>query len=474
MIDPIHHGHVTIWADDELVGIIQGMLSPLSLALTRASDEQDLVQQVRHTRPLLAIVHSVKKPTNLAELLTGLHRLQSDLAILLILGHEHIHLGNSIAVSPKLKVLAEPLDLTALSQRIMEATGLSSPLERSLGHDDLRNQSDYAHLLGLSPKMKEIMMIINQVAPTNIKVLIRGEGGTGKELVARTLYARSLRRDKPFIKVLCAALPEGLLESELFGYEKGAFTGALRRKPGKFEFANHGTIFLDEIGEISPGLQAKLLQVLQDGEFSRVGGETDVKVDTRVLAATNKNLEKAVAEGTFREDLFYRINVVSVHLPPLRERKEEISYLVEYFLEKFNHQYNKTYQKLSESTLQRFYQYDWPGNVRELENIVKRIVVLDNEDVVLAKPPPQEDLSLGSPAPQARAAPVASTTGASPTPIYSLKSVGKEAASQAERDLIRNILYQTHWNRKRAAELLQISYKALLYKIKKYDLNNDG
>jgi two-component system response regulator AtoC len=349
MIDPIHHGHVAIWADEELVGVIQGLVNPLSVALSCASDEQDLIQQVRHTRPLLAIVHSVKKPTNLIELLSGLHRLQSDLAILLILDHEHINLQNSIAVSPKLKVLSEPLDLTALNQRIMEATGLSSPLERSLAQDDLRNQSDYGHLLGLSPKMKEIMMIINQVAPTNIKVLIRGESGTGKELVARTLYARSLRKDKPFIKVLCAALPEGLLESELFGYEKGAFTGALRRKPGKFEFANHGTIFLDEIGEISPGLQAKLLQVLQDGEFSRVGGETDVKVDTRVLAATNKNLEKAVAEGTFREDLYYRINVVSVHLPPLRERKEEISYLVEYFLEKFNHQYNKTYQRLSES-----------------------------------------------------------------------------------------------------------------------------
>ncbi len=463
-----------MWADDELAGIIQGLVSPLNLALTRASDEQDLIQQVRHTRPLLTIVHSVKKPTSLIELCVGLHRLQSDLAILIILGHEHVYLQKAIAVSPKLKILPEPLDLTELSQRIMEGTGISPPLERSLGHDDLRNQSDYAHLLGLSPKMKEIMMIINQVAPTNIKVLIRGESGTGKELVARTLYARSLRKDKPLIKVLCAALPEGLLESELFGYEKGAFTGALRRKPGKFEFANHGTIFLDEIGEISPGLQAKLLQVLQDGEFSRVGGETDVKVDTRVIAATNKNLEKAVAEGTFREDLYYRINVVSVHLPPLKERKEEISYLVEYFLEKFNHQYNKNYQRLGESTLQRFYQYDWPGNIRELENIVKRIVVLDNEDVVLARPPSHNEPQWSSPAPQPKPAPLASGVGPSPSSGYSLKSVGKEAASHAEKELIRNILYQTHWNRKRAAELLQISYKALLYKIKKYDLNNDG
>jgi two-component system response regulator AtoC len=473
VIDQPHLGHVCILADDEIVGLVQSLVAPLNLALSRATDDQDLAQQVRHTHPLLAIIHSAKKSNALPDLCAGLTRLQDDLAILIVLRPEHLHLQKLIAASPKLKVLTEPVDLTALNQRIVESTGLSSPIDRSMGQDDLRNQSDYGHLLGLSPKMKETMMIINQVAPTNIKVLIRGESGTGKELVARTLYARSLRKDKPFIKVLCAALPEGLLESELFGYEKGAFTGALRRKPGKFEFANHGTIFLDEIGEISPGLQAKLLQVLQDGEFSRVGGETDVKVDTRVLAATNKNLEKAVAEGAFREDLFYRINVVSVHLPPLRERREEIPYLIEYFLEKFNHQYNKRYPRLSEHTLQRFLQYDWPGNIRELENIVKRIVVLDNEDIVFAKSQTKEDSS--QPIHTTPSAPT--PTPSEPTPSvtsYSLKSVGKEAAGQAERDLIRNILYQTHWNRKRAAEILQISYKALLYKIKKYNLNNDG
>jgi two-component system response regulator AtoC len=474
MTDQPHFGHISILADDEIAGIAQSLITPLNLALSRATDEHDLAQQVRHTHPLLAIIHSAKEPGRLPELCAGLNRLQSDLAILIILPQEHSHFQKLIAASPKLRVLTEPIDLTMFSQRILEATGLSTPLDRVIGQDELRNQGDYSHLLGLSPKMKEIMMIINQVAPTNIKVLIRGESGTGKELVARTLYARSLRKDKPFIKVLCAALPEGLLESELFGYEKGAFTGALRRKPGKFEFANHGTIFLDEIGEISPGLQAKLLQVLQDGEFSRVGGETDVKVDTRVLAATNKNLEKAVADGTFREDLFYRINVVSVFLPPLRERKEEIPYLVEYFLEKFNHQYNKHYPRLSENTLHRFLQYEWPGNVRELENIVKRIVVLDNEDIVFDKALAKEET--GAHAPSALPTPASSSTASASPPVssYSLKSVGKEAASQAERDLIRNILYQTHWNRKRAAELLQISYKALLYKIKKYDLNNAG
>jgi two-component system response regulator AtoC len=284
--------------------------------------------------------------------------------------------------------------------------------------------------------------------------------------VARTIYARSLRREKPFIKVLCAALPETLLESELFGYEKGAFTGAMRRKPGKFEFANHGTMFLDEIGEINPSLQAKLLQVLQDGEFSRVGGETDVKVDTRVIAATNKNLEKAVAQGGFREDLYYRLNVVSIHIPPLRERKEEIYFLIEYFLDKFNRQYNKKYQKISPEIMQRFIDYDWPGNIREIENAIKRIVVLEKEDIVLGNVATSEEQpKMSQPGiPQ-------SPSGGDREVQYSLKDVGKEAASKAERELIRNVLYQTHWNRKRAAERLQISYKALLYKIKKYDLN---
>src|SRR5262249_36681289 len=199
------------------------------------------------------------------------------------------------------------------------------------------------------------------------------------ELVARALYASSLRRDKPFVKVNCAALPTELLESELFGFERGAFTGAIQHKPGKFEFANHGTMFLDEIGDMSVPLQAKLLQVLQDGEFSRLGGKHDVHVDVRVIAATNKNLELAVADGPFREDLFFRLNVVSIGMPPLRERREEIPLLCDYFLKKYSVQYNKPYTDLSRDTTQLFMEYDWPGNIRELENLVKRAVVLGSE-----------------------------------------------------------------------------------------------
>lgn len=337
--------------------------------------------------------------------------------------------------------------------------------------EDSQSSNDYGHLLSHSKKMKDILNIINQVAETNITVLVRGESGTGKELVSRTVHARSLRMEKPFVKVLCAALPEGLLESELFGYEKGAFTGAHRRKPGKFEFANHGTIFLDEIGEIHPILQAKLLQVLQDGEFSRIGGEIDVKVDARVIAATNKQLEKAVEDGSFREDLFYRLNVVSIHLPPLRERKEEIPVLAEYFFNKYCEQYNKKKHLLSDQTLKLLQDYDWPGNIREMENTVKRMVVLENENIILQKisEKPAEPVIPVSAMPVSQ--PV-QTVETEIKPGFSLKEVGKDAAGKAEKELIQTILNQTHWNRKKAAQLLQISYKALLYKIKKYELND--
>src|SRR5438045_5492544 len=215
--------------------------------------------------------------------------------------------------------------------------------------------------------MEEIKNTIEQVADTNATVLIRGESGTGKEMVARMVYGQSGRREKPFVKVNCAAIPYELLESELFGYEQGAFTGANRQKLGKFDQANNGTIFLDEISEMHPSLQAKLLHVLQDGEFARLGGKRDIAVDVRVLAATNKFLERAVEDGLFREDLFYRLNVVSIHIPPLRERREEVPVFLDFFLTKYSEQYGKHPPPFSELAVGRIMEYSWPGNIRELE-----------------------------------------------------------------------------------------------------------
>ena len=308
-----------------------------------------------------------------------------------------------------------------------------------------------------SEKMQRIKEIIDQVANTDVTILIQGESGVGKEVVARSIHLNSNRKEKPFVKVNCAALPGELLESELFGYEKGAFTGAYRQKPGKFELANEGIIFLDEIGDISHSLQAKLLQVLQDHEFSRLGGRKDVRVNVRVLAATNCNLEKAVEKGNFREDLFYRLNVVNVTIPPLRERKEEIRFFVQYFLNKFEAKYHKRVKPVSDALMEAFLRYTWLGNVRELENIVQRYVVLQNEESIM------KELSSAARETQREEAREIEKEKGEAT---SLREVHKTAVRQAESDLIQKALQRTNWNRKKAADLLNISYKSLLNKIK--------
>src|SRR3954465_2501565 len=237
-------------------------------------------------------------------------------------------------------------------------------------------------LLGTSDNMREVHDLIGRVADTDVTVLVRGESGTGKELVARAIHASSPRKNRTFVKVNCAALPSELLESELFGFERGAFTGAIQQKPGKFEFAHEGTMFLDEISEMHPPLQSKLLQVLQDGEFARLGGREDVHVDVRIVAATNRDLERAVADGHFREDLFFRLNVVCITLPPLRQRRDEIPVFTERFLAQYAEHYNKPAISLSSDTMRLFASYDWPGNVRELENLLKRAVVLGSDESI--------------------------------------------------------------------------------------------
>jgi two-component system response regulator AtoC len=317
-----------------------------------------------------------------------------------------------------------------------------------------------------SDKMHRIKEIIDQVANTDVTVLIQGESGSGKEVVARSIHLNSLRRDKPFVKVNCAALPQELLESELFGYEKGAFTGAYRQKPGKFELANGGTIFLDEILEISPSLQAKLLQVLQDREFSRLGGKKDIRVDARVLVSTNRNIKEAVENGRFREDLYYRLNVVNITIPPLRERKEEIPIFVEYFLDKFEKKFHKKVKPLSDQIMKGLLNRDWPGNVRELENVIQRCVVLGNEGANI-----EEWVS----ASEKESNPTMTETNqVNKKPRPSLKEVHREAIIQAESEVIRKALEQANWNRKKASSILNISYKALLYKIKQCGIDKSS
>ena len=318
-----------------------------------------------------------------------------------------------------------------------------------------------------SGAMSNVREILDQISGTDVTVLIQGESGCGKEIVARAVHQHSSRAQKNFVKVNCAALPEDLLESELFGYEKGAFTGANSRKPGRFEIANHGTIFLDEIAEMSPGLQAKMLQVLQDREFTRLGGNKEIKVDVRVVCATHRPLVKMVEDGDFREDLYFRLNVVNIEIPPLRDRREEIPGLCETFLTRYSARYRRPLHVLSSEMLQAFEQYDFPGNIRELENMIKRIVVLESENSILADLDRKRVVGdeSGLSVLQSVLTEIEETAGDVP-----LREVGRRMAQQAERETIERILHRTSWNRKQAAKLLNVSYKTLLQKIRESGL----
>lgn len=316
-------------------------------------------------------------------------------------------------------------------------------------------------------KMKKIKTIIDEIAKTDVSILIKGESGTGKKLIAEALHLNSHRREKPFVKVNCAAIPKGLLESELFGFEKGAFTGAYLKKPGKFELANEGTILLNEIGGIDISLQGKLLQVLQDGTFSRLGGDGDIEVNARVITTTKDHLEMSIRQGRFREDLFFRINVMSITVPPLRDRREQILPLSQYYFDLYRTKYRKVLPLLSAKTISFFKEYHWPGNIRELENLIKRIVIFGDEEMVIKDLNNQNGEREKNPEPSEDS--LQNVSKGKDT--FNLKEVGKKAAEAAEREIIQTTLHETHWNRKEAAKLLRVSYKALLYKIQKYKLD---
>jgi DNA-binding NtrC family response regulator len=305
--------------------------------------------------------------------------------------------------------------------------------------------------------MRAICRVIENIADTEATVLIRGESGVGKDLVARAIHAASTRRDGPFVKVNCAAIPSELLESEFFGHEKGAFTGAHQRKLGRFEFANKGTIYLDEIAELPLALQAKLLHVLQDFRFFRVGGHGVIEVDARVIAATNRDLEHAMARGEFREDLYYRLNVVEIRVPPLRERKEEIPLLASWFLSRFNEQYGRK-KKLSPETMVRLTEHSWSGNIRELENVMRRLVVLTDGERAF-----EASLARGRNGHAAAQQPA-------PVITESLREIARRSAREAERTALATVLERVHWNRAEASRILKVSYKTLLNKIAECEL----
>src|SRR5882762_2458923 len=307
-------------------------------------------------------------------------------------------------------------------------------------------------IFGHSEAMQSVRSRLGKVAAANVPVLITGESGTGKDIIARLIHGLSPWKTGPYVKVNCPAIPGTLLESELFGYERGAFTGAVGSKPGRVELAHRGTLFLDEISELDLALQSKLLQLLQDGQFCRIGAQEDKKVEVRVVCATNRHLQSEIENGTFRQDLFYRINVVNLALPPLRERRGDIEELAQYFLEYYNRKYNCRAKALSVELMAVLQKYHWPGNIRELENLTKRYVILGSEEVISSDLVTREQEYFN---------PEISVDG----PI-SLKKVTRQATRELERKIILKVLQAHHWNRKQAARALSISYRALLYKIR--------
>ena len=450
----------------------------------------EMVASVKQGDPPDIVLLDVMMPgMNGLETLRALKAAKPELQVVMLSGREH---ASTIVEAVRLGAadyVIKPDDPEGLGEIALDAAIKNAIEKNRLVSEitELRRQlnddQDRAFLFwGDSPDMQAIATVIEQVSDSDVTVLIRGESGVGKELVARAIHQRSSRRERPFVKVNCAALPAELLESELFGHEKGAFTGAATTRIGKFEQADTGTIFLDEIGEMKPALQAKLLHVLQDAQFTKLGSNRPINVDVRVVAATNRDLEVMMSHGEFREDLYYRLKVIEVTVPPLRERRNEIHHLADFFMDRYARRYNRPVRQLSPELHQLFLTYEWPGNIRELENMMKRIVILQDEQLAL-----REITRTAKPVASFAAAGVAMPNSSlvpeppdefeledeetvaveEPPPGGSrLADISKAAATKAERAIIEETLQQVRWNRRKAAEQLGVSYKTLLNKIK--------
>jgi two-component system response regulator AtoC len=455
----------------------------------------EIVAAIRQGEPPDIVLLDVAMPgMDGLQTLKALKAARPELQVIMLSGREQAAIIVEAVRLGAADYVVKPDDPEGLGEIALDAA-IKQAIERSRlvsELTDLRRQlsDDQSEAFigwGDSPAMRHVARIIEQVADSDVTVLIRGESGVGKELVARAIHQRSNRRQRPFVKVNCAALPAELLESELFGHEKGAFTGAATTRIGKFEQAHSGTIFLDEIGEMKPPLQAKLLHVLQDAEFTKLGSNKRITVDVRVVAATNRDLEQMMLRGDFREDLYYRLKVIDAVVPPLRERRDEIPSLTDFFIVKYSHRYNRPVHPLSDELRGKFLNYEWPGNVRELENMIKRFVILQDEQLVLrelnhprlvpnANTPQAQEYTPAYHAPPPDAPPVAEENDAEdevaePAPAAAqegrrLSDVAREAALAAERTVIADTLRQVHWNRRKAAVLLGVSYKTLLNKIK--------
>ena len=433
---------------------LTALLARWGYDVDEAGDGQEALAKAAAGLPSVVLSDLVMPKMDGLELLRALKSDVPFASVILLTGQGSIDTAVTAMREGAYDYLTKPVDVARLRLLIPKAAERGEALrEVALLRRRLSQVWGMGRLVGTSAGMQEVYRLIEVAAPTTAPVLISGESGTGKELVARTLHDLSPRAKGPFVAVNCAAIPETLLESEIFGHEKGAFTGALERRPGCFELAHEGTIFLDEIAEMNPGTQAKFLRILQDGTVRRLGGRTEIKVDVRVLAATNKDPVKAIQEGSFREDLYYRLNVVSLVMPPLRDRRDDIPALVQAFMEEFNARYDKHIRALDESVLSGLVAQSWPGNVRELRNTLERANIVCENDTILPKHiPPSPSLRVADP-------------GDGPDSVSFRVGTSLE---DAEKALILKTLAANGNNKTRAADVLGISLKTLHNKLKIY------
>lgn len=450
--DSVNKDRILLIGEDESAGEkLKKLISDLNFNIISASDAETGLELVKKMSPSLIITDYMLPDGDGLYLLKEIKKIDFNVPVIIITAQEKMDSAIEAMQLGAYDYIEKPLKMNRLKIiifRALETNYLSKKLEAATSVINNENEDEYA-LIGKSQAMKDILKNIGQVSSSRVNVLIQGESGTGKELISRVIHFSGITKDQPFIAVNSASLSETLLESELFGHEKGAFTGAIRSKKGKFELGGEGTVFLDEISEISPNLQSKLLRVIQEKEFERVGGEETVKMKARIIAATNKNLKQLVNEGKFREDLFYRLNVFTINVPPLRERKEDIPNLAVHLLIKLNRQLHKNVVKIPYEVIDMLQNYEWVGNVRELENTILQGILLAKGEVlekanILLRPAANKSKSMKIPEDLSLAA--------------------------VEKEHIRYVLTKANWDKKEAARLLQISRQTLYNKIKAYSL----
>jgi two-component system, NtrC family, response regulator AtoC len=453
--------------DDEanLRRVLSAQLSRDGYEVHTAEDGEQAIEFIREHHVDLVISDLRMPKLGGMDLLRWAQNEEPKLPVMILTAHGTVDTAVEALKIGAVDYISKPFDQEEVRRLVRKALQVGELSHRDASHPGARGLPEGTRfgIIGAGKAVRDLYALVERVADTPTTVLVTGESGTGKELVARALHEHSSRAQRPFIKVNCAAIPKTLMESELFGYEKGAFTGAVSSKPGRFELAQGGTLFLDEIGEIPLEMQVKLLRVLQESEFERVGGLKTIRVDVRLVAATNRDLKREIAAGRFREDLFYRLNVVPLDLPPLRDRIDDIPTLVSVFIDKFNSRLGKRIEGIEPDALERLKGYRWPGNIRELENIMERAVLFSDAARIAVADLPPEVLAGATPADEAAA-------HAEPDGDLGLKEQVRAAAARVEKKLIERALAQTGGNVTHAARLLKISRKGLQLKMKELDL----